>query len=435
MADLTSPELTARIHRGAREIGGSCVELRSGDATIILDLGTPLTSRPGQLTPLPQAIGLGAGGTAPLGVFITHGHQDHWGLVPQLPPGIPLFVGQGAANVLRAAQFWGTGVDLGETGHLTHLGPVRLGPFTVTPYLPDHSGYDAYSLLVEAGGRRLFYTGDLRGHGRKAAMFDRLLAGPPAPVHALLMEGTSFRAAQLPGAGPSAQKTPTPVPTEADLENSIAETMRGTDGLVVVLASAQNIDRLVTVYRSALRAERDLVVDLYTADVAAATGRASIPRPGPDWPRVHVHVPLRQRVRVKDSGEFGRVARVREHRLYAEQLRSRRSGLVLFGAYQSEIPRLLREGLLEGGAVVWSMWDGYLHEASGLRLQAALRGADVPLVHHHTSGHASTQDLAQLVAALHPRVVVPIHTDAPDEYAAAIGPLVQARADGVWWPV
>ncbi len=95
MADLTSPELTARIHRGAHEIGGSCVELRSGDATIILDLGTPLTSRPGQLTPLPQAVGLGARGTAPLGVFITHGHQDHWGLVPQLPPGIPLFVGQG----------------------------------------------------------------------------------------------------------------------------------------------------------------------------------------------------------------------------------------------------------------------------------------------------------------------------------------------------
>lgn len=81
------------------------------------------------------------------------------------------------------------------------------------------------------------------------------------------------------------------------------------------------------------------------------------------------------------------------------------------------------------------MWDGYVHEASGLRLQAALRDANVPLVHHHTSGHASTQDLAQLVAALHPRVVVPIHADAPDEYAAAIGPLVQARADGVWWPV
>lgn len=140
-------------------------------------------------------------------------------------------------------------------------------------------------------------------------------------------------------------------------------------------------------------------------------------------------------MRVKQTAEFGRVARIREHRLYAEQLRSRRSGLVLYGAYQSEIPRLLAEGLLEGGAVVWSLWDGYLNEPSGLRLQTNLKDANVPLLQHHTSGHASPQDLVRLVAALHPDVVVPIHTDAPDEYAIAIGPLVQAHADRLWWPV
>ena len=69
--------------------------------------------------------------------------------------------------------------------------------------------------MVEAGGRCLFYTGDLRGHGRKAAMFDRILAEPPAPVHALGMEGTSLRAAQSPGAGPT--QTPTSMLTEADV--------------------------------------------------------------------------------------------------------------------------------------------------------------------------------------------------------------------------
>ena len=44
---------------------------------------------------------------------------------------------------MRAAQFWGTGVDLRENGHLSHLEPIRLGPFTITPSLADHSGYDA----------------------------------------------------------------------------------------------------------------------------------------------------------------------------------------------------------------------------------------------------------------------------------------------------
>ena len=58
-------------------------------------------------------------------------------------------------------------------------------------------------------------------------------------------------------------------------------------------------------------------------------------------------------------------------RLYAEQLRERAGQLVLFGVYQSEIPNLVRDGLLTGGAVVWWMWDGYLNEPSGQRLQTA----------------------------------------------------------------
>jgi ribonuclease J len=223
--------------------------------------------------------------------------------------------------------------------------------------------------------------------------------------------------------------------TESEVEIQLAATVRANTGLVVVLASAQNIDRLVTVYRATLRADRDLVVDLYTADIAAATGRPSIPAVGDDWPRVHVYAPLRQRVRVKDSGEFDRLDRVRDRRLYAEQLRERASRLVLFGAYQGEIPSLIRDGLLTGGAVVWSMWDGYLGEPSGKRLQAALQSASIPLIQHHTSGHATPADLERLVQALRPDVVVPIHTEAPDAYASTIGELVQPHADGTWWTV
>ena len=448
--------LEVRIHRGAHEIGGNCVELRHGQDTLILDIGKPLTAAWGEVVPLPAAIGLDDNGARPLGVIISHGHQDHWGLAPQLPPDIPVFIGEGAANILRAAKFWGSGVDLHEAGHLHDRVPFTLGPFTVTPYLADHSAYDAFSLLIEAGGRSLFYTGDIRGHGRKAAAFERLLADPPSPVHVILMEGTSFRAVD-PGDSDSVERDSTgstaadsglaadaeadatePAPelaslTESDVEIQLAETLRATTGLVVVLGSAQNIDRLVTVYRATLRADRDLVVDLYTADIAAATGRPSIPVVGDDWPRVHVYAPRRQRVRVRDSGEFDRVDRVRERRLYSEQLRERAGQLVLFGAYQGEIPNLIRDGLLTGGAVVWSMWDGYLGEPSGKRLQAALQSANIPLIQHHTSGHATPADLARLVNALHPDAVVPIHTEAPDAYTAIIGEIVQPHADGTWW--
>jgi hypothetical protein len=47
---------------------------------------------------------------------------------------------------------------------------LDVGPFKITPFLIDHSGYDAYSLLIEANGKRLFYSGDFRAHGRKASL-------------------------------------------------------------------------------------------------------------------------------------------------------------------------------------------------------------------------------------------------------------------------
>ena len=31
------------IHRGTHQIGGSCIELRSGDTRILLDIGLPLS--------------------------------------------------------------------------------------------------------------------------------------------------------------------------------------------------------------------------------------------------------------------------------------------------------------------------------------------------------------------------------------------------------
>ena len=73
-------------------------------------------------------------------------------------------------------------------------------------------------------------------------------------------------------------------------------------GMVVVLSSPQNVDRAVTAYRAALRAGRDVAVDLYSADVLEATGRPTIPRVHADWPRMRAFVPLHQRVKVKDAG-------------------------------------------------------------------------------------------------------------------------------------
>src|SRR5207302_10657897 len=94
---------------------------------------------------------------------------------------------------LAEAAFWTTGLTVDPSGFLVHRVPIELGPFRITPYLNDHSAFDAYSLLVEADGRRLFYTGDIRGHGRKKGIFEELLRKPPTDVDVLLTEGTNIR--------------------------------------------------------------------------------------------------------------------------------------------------------------------------------------------------------------------------------------------------
>lgn len=413
--------MQVRIHRGAHEIGGNCVELASGEDRILLDLGRPLSADWDEAVPLPKVEGLSSPDPKMHGVVLSHSHLDHYGLADQLHPDVPVYLGEEAARVLEAAAFFSPVTRSPRlAGYLHDRSPLRLGPFTVTPFLADHSAFDAYSLWVEADGRRLFYTGDIRAHGRKSRLFDRLVAHKPE-ADVLLMEGTNVRA----------QPHTSPQSTEHDVEDNLLETMRATSGLVATFSSAQNLDRLVSVFRAARRASRTLVVDLYTATVARATGRSSIPQPGFDG--LAVYVPQRQRRLVAQTEEFNRVSDIADVRLFPEDLATQRGRLAFIGTASTAL-ELIEAGALYGGAAVWSLWDGYLEQPAGVRLRELLAEADVPLHHHHTSGHGYIDDLSRLVDAFPSARVVPIHSGATDRFSVHF-PRVEQHPDGEWWEV
>lgn len=68
---------------------------------------------------------------------------------------------------------------------------TRGHPFTVTPFLTDHSAVDAYILLIQVEGKRILYSGDFRVHGRKGALVSRFMSASPPAIDVLLLEGTT----------------------------------------------------------------------------------------------------------------------------------------------------------------------------------------------------------------------------------------------------
>lgn len=413
--------MRACIHGGAASIGASCVELEFEGQHLVLDLGLPLDASAGSAVTLPAIRGLREASDSLHGVVISHNHPDHAGLLDQIDPAVAVFGPAQAQEMLRAAsRLAGRAYRAPRWRPLADQVPLELGPFTVTPLLTDHSAFENYALLVEAGGRRLLYSGDLRGHGRKPRLWRRLIDHPPRPVHAFVMEGTRL-------SRPSGRNI-----TEPDVEEGLTALYGQTRGMVMVFYSAQNIDRLVSVFRATKRADRLLVLDLYGAAVAAATGRMTVPQP--DWHRIRVLLPHAQRRRIEHGQEaLEDYAAMRENRIYHRQLAAQASNLVLTmrGSMTREIERAR---CLEGSAAVWSMWPGYLTRPGGARVSAWLERHEIPLTYLHASGHASVEDLKLLAESVSPDRLIPIHTEAPDQYRQ-LYPSVEQHIDGEWWSV
>jgi ribonuclease J len=415
------------VHRGTRQIGGTCIELASEGQRILLDLGLPLDAGdddPASL--LPEIAGVRAADPSLLALVLSHGHADHWGLAVYTSH-LPIITGAATRRMLRAAAPFvprpiPEGVDASGLPDLVDRKPIQVGPFRITPYLVDHSAYDAYALLIEAKGRRLFYSGDLRAHGRKAALFERLITHPPKPIHAMLMEGSSL-GRLLPGQA---------FPSEAEIEAQMVERFQK-PGFVGICASAQNIDRVVSIYRACKRTGRTLILDLYALEVMAATGNENIPRAG--RPNLKVYVPEYQRRHIKANERFDIIDRYKEHRIYRETLQDTigRTVMLFRPAMVNDIDRM--PGAWTDARMIWSQWSGYLQTEASQAFQAKLAERGVPLEIVHTSGHASIADLKRLADAMAPDALVPVHTFEGDRYQELFGNNVIRRADGEWWEV
>lgn len=409
------------IHRGTQEVGGTCIEIESQGKRITLDVGLPLEAGD-SVESLPPVDGFREPHESLLAVLISHPHLDHYGLARYLPPDTQIIMGEATEHILKAsALFTPTGAEFRNVLHLESGKPLPIGPFTITPYLNDHSAYDAYSLLIFADGQRLFYSGDFRGHGRKSALFERFLKRPPSDVDVLLMEGTTI------GRSGSEAK----FKTEQELEQCFLEHIGDSKGMTLVWTSGQNIDRLVTMFKACKKSGRQLILDMYTAEILRMTGNPKLPQA--DWKGVKVFLPDSQRRQIIKKQQFKLAERYKPYRIYPKQLAVAAARSVML--FRPSMMRDLEKAeCLREAKLVYSLWPGYLKRKELRSFHEWLEKRGIPLVHCYTSGHASPQDLQRFAKAIAPKMLVPIHSFATKRFKEYFDN-VEMKKDGQWWEV
>jgi len=411
------------IHRGSKQIGGSCVEIESRGQRLLVDLGLPLDADENTSQYLPEVSGLDGNDPTLLGVLISHPHIDHFGLLEHISPKVPVGMGAAARRILIAAvPFLPTKLSVPKNGWDYRSGQsFNIGDFRITPFLVDHSAYDAYALMIENGGKSIFYSGDFRAHGRKAALFEDIIENPLTNIDSLLLEGTSL----------GRQNNDLQSPNEKEIEARLIDVFSTTEGLAMVHTSAQNIDRIVSIFRASKRTGRKLVIDLYTAAILEATANKNIPQSS--WPEVALFVPQSQRVQIKKNAWFDLLKRHASNRIYIDDIQKapRKSTLLFRPLHRSDLER---GECLEGATYIYSLWEGYWERGSCKVVESWLERHAIPKQSIHTSGHASPIDLKKFVAAVNPRKVIPIHSFRPELYPDLF-PNVEIHDDGEWWEV
>jgi len=411
--------LKLTIHRGTHEIGGSCVELVTNNARIVLDVGLPLVNadrepfdqkliRGKSIEELvaegtaPNVAGLFTEGPSPDAILLSHSHLDHAGLLHLTKPEIPIYASKGTSQMMLAGAVFGRQHGLDRERHQeVKSGEVfSVGDFRITPFSVDHSSYGAFAFLVEADGQTLLYSGDLRMHGRKPGMAKELIANvSPRNIDVLLMEGTHFGAEQ------------TQSRNEYQLEEELVEHVISAPALVLASFSPIDVDRLVSYYKAVRRAGRTFVVDAYAAFVLYLISRdAGVPEPTREFGiRVLFNKAFSNRNRTSMEERF-----VAEQITLDEILAEPSKHAMVFRPSMTEMD--FDGQLPKQSRCLYSYWKGYLAKSDWVELQQQLSEVNGDFIPAHVSGHIYVQDIIDFITAVCPQTIIPIHTFEPEEY-------------------
>ena len=396
--------MTLTIHRGTHEIGGSCVEIRTDKAKILIDLGMPLdydkhtTEEQAEIRSKTAEWCKGVDA-----LFLSHAHADHYGFLDLLTQDTPIYATKETFAMLALDGILGDDPTKHLEKHPLKSGQsCEVADIKVTTHTVDHSAYGACAYLIECNGKSILYSGDIRLHGVKGVLYKNL----PKDVDYLLLEGTNILRAKN-------------NPTERQIENQFVKAFsEAPDALHLVWCSAKNIDRICALFRACIRCGKTLAIDPYTANVLAAVTQLN-----PKIPTVttaeqmKVYFPSRLAERLTERNQ--------ERYIYSLNPTQNKVSYDDFSDSPETYVMLVRPTTLSylqqikapRVRFVKSIWSGYWDEPNTERFRRWVEEHCEAVKDIHSSGHADIQSLQRIVKHIRPQTIVPIHTDAPKQFS------------------
>ncbi len=417
------------VHRGADQIGGCVTEYEHKGWKLFVDYGEQLPGSP-KSNPL-EIEGLTKGDLTKSALLITHYHGDHIGCMKELPKELPLYIGKLGRDIQLVLSEHLSYVDENQHMIIERLNTSRefspgqlfsIGPFNVMPVTIDHSAFDAYAFKIEADGVSVFHTGDFRTHGFRSKKMRKMLEQYVGEVDYVVCEGTNV------------SRPDSTSYSEAELQKTFEDALTQKIGHIVYLSST-NIDRLFSFYHAALRAGMPFIVDAYQKQVMDIVAKSDS---------------LWSKSKLYRYGEFEPLTLFRKgddftfNDKFVETIRSK--GYVLIARANPRFDKLISE--LPGEKKKYlSMWQGYLDERKEAYNAALAKALEGGYEYLHTSGHCDMSRMNNFFRLLHPKAIIPIHTDSPDKFAElfyeewpvirlhdgeSIMPISSSTADSCW---
>lgn len=379
-----------KIYRGTHRIGGCVTEIKTATARIIIDMGEELPSSDNSEQGPFEIDGVTKGTPDCDAVLITHYHGDHVGMFEKVLPHIPIYMGKVAKqiyavvqNTLKAKLDKGNPQKVKDFNEYVIGKQLYFGDIKVTPYTIDHSAYDAYMLLIEADGKRILHTGDFRLHGARGGKMLAVFEKYCKNIDVLITEGTML------------SRMNEQVFSERELGLKAEEFLRE-NKYVFALCSSTNIDTIAEFYNAAIKTDKPFIVcekDFQAEILKIVTQNA--------------------------SSQFYNFNR-RKIYSYAKNLHDfmTEKGFFFLGRANATTQTAIEA--FPDSLLIYSMWSGYLdktHPAfdeykSNFIDSASSRGCRI--VHLHTSGHASVDEIKKICETTGAKTIIPIHSECPE---------------------